>query len=330
MICNHKLYMRKTTFYCLEMLRLLSSGQRMKISDIASYLSECGGEEEISARRIIEFRRELESLGYEIETYSGKDGGYQLKRGNLLPVLCLKHEDKDALLDAYAFALSKPDFINKFGYIKTMGKVFSSFEIETEESDLVATNKTDSNISHEKIAENYKAVLDAIEKKLKLKIKYAWLKEPVETLIVEPYQLFLIDNEWRFFAYIKSRGGEPIPLKLSRILEYELTKEKYAIDPYFKIDKYVKDGILLKNGKMFTITLIASGPRGKLFKEKRYGLNQSCEDLPDGTVKVTLDMQENYSTYNFILGCGELVEVVEPEWLREKIKELASNIINRY
>ena len=41
-------------------------------------------------------------------------------------------------------------------------------------------------------------------------------------------------------------------------------------------------------------------------------------------------MQKNYSTYNFILGCGDLVEVVEPEWLKDKVVEIAKAILKKY
>ena len=68
---------------------------------------------------------------------------------------------------------------------------------------------------------------------------------------------------------------------------------------------------------------------GEVFPFLLY-INCDYEDLPDGRTKVTLDMQNNYSTFNFILGCGELVEVVEPEWLRKKIKGLAKNILSKY
>ena len=41
-------------------------------------------------------------------------------------------------------------------------------------------------------------------------------------------------------------------------------------------------------------------------------------------------MQKNPSTYNTILSFGDLVEVVEPEWLKEKIKKLAKTIYEKY
>ena len=50
----------------------------------------------------------------------------------------------------------------------------------------------------------------------------------------------------------------------------------------------------------------------------------------DGTTKVTLELQKNPSTYNFILGCGDEIKVIEPQWLADKIKEMAHSIYNKY
>lgn len=43
---------------------------------------------------------------------------------------------------------------------------------------------------------------------------------------------------------------------------------------------------------MFSMTLIAHGIRVKLMKEKQFGYNQKCENLANGGVKVTMEMQK--------------------------------------
>ena len=52
--------------------------------------------------------------------------------------------------------------------------------------------------------------------------------------------------------------------------------------------------------------------------------------MGDGTVKVTMEMQKNPSTYNAILGWRNLVKVLEPQWLVGKVKNLAQEIIEKY
>lgn len=99
---------------------------------------------------------------------------------------------------------------------------------------------------------------------------------------------------------------------------------------YGKDGNLHKNAIFTKNGTMFALKLKSSSVRAKLFKEKKFGANQVIEDIDDDNVLVTMDMQINPSTYNFILGCGDLVEVIEPQWLKDKIKELSKKIYEKY
>ena len=85
-----------------------------------------------------------------------------------------------------------------------------------------------------------------------------------------------------------------------------------------------------QSGSMFEVKLIASGVRAQLMKEKQFGYDQKYIDLPDGRTEFTLMMQRNFSTYNTILSFGDLVEVIEPQWLKDKIKEIAYSIYNKY
>lgn len=314
---------KSKTQCCFEILQMLNTGRRYSKQELAERIdSNC------NPRNIREYINELRIIGYDIKSYSGVNGGYELEKSSLIPVPELKQQDVDSLMDAFNYVLSQEDFINKNGFIESMGIICSSIIIESERTPrLISSNKTSSGVSREQIGKWYKLIYSAIQKKVKVKLVYDWLKQDKEELIVHPYELFLCDNEWRFIAWVESADKNPIPLKLSRIISLEETNKTFTIHRDYKLSNIVKDGILLQNGEMFPITLIASGVRAKLFKEKVYGKNQTCEDLPDGRTKVTLDMQNNYSTYNFILGCGELVEVIEPKWLRDKIKELANNII---
>lgn len=50
----------------------------------------------------------------------------------------------------------------------------------------------------------------------------------------------------------------------------------------------------------------------------------------DGSLKVVMDMQKNSSTYNAILGWGDLVTILEPQWLVEKIRDLSAVIHDKY
>lgn len=158
---------------------------------------------------------------------------------------------------------------------------------------------------------------------------YEFLLGSPKTVLAEPYELVLYDNEWRLLGWSYD-VADFYYWKLSRILDLKITDSPFRIPSSYKREKMIRNGLFVREGEMIEVTAIAKGVRAKLFKEKQFGPNQRCKDLPDGTTEVTLEMQKNPSTYNFLLGCGELLTVVKPLWLAEKIYELSKDIYERY
>ena len=318
---------------CIRMLQILNTGRVYKVSELADLL-------ETNPRNVIEYKKELDEVAAEsgflfyIETIPGRHGGYKLNSSILLPSLRLGVDEKAALTDVLNYAMSKKDFINKNGLVKTMSKLFSSLLIENPiPNGIISVDKVNSSILSSTIENNYKNISEAIKNKTRLIVKYRWLKEPTSYITIDPYQLFLYDNEWRFFAWVHEKidGTDPICyLKLSRIEEIKVTDKKFKVYKYFKPEQYLSKNVFSQNGEMFKVKLIARGIRAKIIKEKQIGYNQVIEDLDNDSIMVSLEMQKNPSTYNTILGFGDLVEVVEPEWLKDKIKSLALEIAKKY
>lgn len=324
---------RGKTANCIRMLQYLNDGRTHKKSELKDLL-------DTNERNIPVYRNELNDVSddpnysFFVDYIPGPNGGYKLDNRVSMPIYKMTNADKECLLDLYNFAMSKKDYVNKKGCMETMTKVFS-MPIAEEITDYghIMVDKVNSVIKETDIEKNYKIIAQAIKDKKVLKIKYRWLKKPTAIVMVEPYELFLYDNEWRFFAWDESvrDGTDPMCyFKLSRVENIEITDKTFIRDQYYDIHKYLAKNVFSQNGQMFKLTLIAHGVRAKLMKEKDYGYNQACEDLPDGSVKVTMEMQKNPSTYNTILSFGNLVEVVEPEWLMEKIRGLSFEIYKKY
>lgn len=324
---------RGKTANCIRMLQCLNDGRVHKKSELKEFL-------ETNERNIPVYRKELNDVSEDpnysffVEYISGPNGGYKLDHGVSMPIYKMTNADKECLLDLYNFVMSKKDYINKKGCMQTMTKIFS-IPISEEITDYkhITVDKVNAVIKETDIERNYMIIAQAIKDKKAVKIKYRWLKKPTAVVTVDPYELFLYDNEWRFFAWDEGvrDGTDPICyFKLSRVEEIEMTDKTFIKDQYYDVHKYLAKNVFSQNGEMFKLTLIAHGVRAKLMKEKHYGYNQDFVDLPDGSIKVTMEMQKNPSTYNTILSFGDLVEVVEPEWLVEKIKNLALKIYKKY
>lgn len=311
---------------CIRMLQILNTGRIYKVSELAEML-------ETNPRNIIEYKKELDEIyaecGFAIDNIPGRYGGYKLNGNAIIPPMKLTRTEQTTLVEAFNFLMSTDGFVDKASLVSTYSKIMSNLLIEDKNLELIAVNKVDAYRELPKIKKWYEIIDKCIKEKKAILMDYSFLKEPRHVVKVHPYQLFVYDNEWRFFAWSMDTN-DVFYYKLSRIENIEETNERFKVWKYFRPENYLKDGVFTQNGELFPVTLIASGIRAKIFKEKEYGKNQVCEDLPDGRIKVTLEMQKNYSTYNFILGCGDLVEVVEPEWLKDKVVEIAKAILKKY
>ena len=314
---------------CIRMLQILNTGRVYKVSELADLL-------ETNPRNIIEYKRELDEVAAEnnyehyIDNIPGRYGGYRLEGKAIIPALKLTKDEIETLISSYNFIYGSKEFVDKNNLANAYAKLFSNLDIQNNIEEIPSIVKTNVYKRNEQTKKWFKIIEKAIKDKTPLLITYEFLKEPTHVTKVHPYKLFIYDGEWRFFGW-SCDTNEIFYYKLSRIDDIQVTDEKpFRVYKYFKFEDYIKDGVFTQSGELFKLTLIASGIRAKIFKEKEYGKNQVCEDLPDGRPKVTLEMQKNHSTYNFILGCGDLVEVVEPEWLKEKIVEKLKAILAKY
>ena len=67
-----------------------------------------------------------------------------------------------------------------------------------------------------------------------------------------------------------------------------------------------------------------------LVKERIYGKNQTVEAVDQNTSILSVEMQNKEDILVFVLGFGANCEVLEPEWLREKVLSEAQAIDGIY
>ena len=310
------------TAQCIEMLQILNARNVVKISELADLLNT-------NPRNIIEYRKELEECNYIITSIPGRYGGYRLDQSYTIPSLRLTNNEKQCLVDSFNYCLSNDNFVHKDILVKSFSKVLSNNLIEVNKDNIKNINHVEFNVNTDRLEKNFTIIQNAINNKTTILVEYSFLKEGTKTIEINPYDLFLYDNEWRFFAWYSDKC-EVWHFKISRIKNVKETEKKFRIWKGYKFENYLKNNVFTTNGELFKLKLIAYGVRGKLFKEKTYGRNQTLKDLNENAVEVSMEMQNNYSTYNFLLGCGDLIKIIEPIWLIDKIKSIAQEIINKY
>ena len=307
---------------CIEMLKYLNTGRIYKVSELADLL-------ETSSRNIIEYKRVLDDAGYFIESISGRYGGYKLNKSVLFPMLRMTDQEKEALTESVNYVLSKKDFMYKDNFQSAMGKVLSNTAYVEGSNGLLVVDKYQLTMDEKDIKERYLLIEKAINKRIVVEVEYNSLKNGLKVHILHPYKLFIYNNSWFFLAY-NPEVGEVWYFKLNRIKSCKFTDKKYYKDKFFDEKKYFDEFGLKNNGEYYHVELIASNTRAMLMKERVYGKNQVIEELEDGIIKVSLDMQNKNMILSYILQCGNEVKVLSPDWLVEELLQTIEEIKSKY
>lgn len=314
------------TALCIRMLQILNTGRIYNVSELAEILNT-------NPRNIYEYKKELDEIsvdsGFYIETIPGKYGGYKLNGNAIIPSIKMTPSEKETIVEAYNYVLTKKDFLKKKEFISGFSKIMSNINVEEKQNDLMVVDKYQLSMEEKDIQERYNFIEEAIKLKRVIQLEYYSLKHGLKTHILHPYKLFIYNNSWFFLAW-NPEVSDVWYFKVNRIKEYKLLNEKFEVWKFFKPEDYFDKQGLKQNGNYYHIEFIATGTRAILMEERVYGKNQIIEDLEDGSVKVSLDMQNDDAIVSFALGCGTDITILEPEWLIERVKEKIVEIHRRY
>ena len=152
------------------------------------------------------------------------------------------------------------------------------------------------------------------------------------TFLAHPYCLKMFKQRWYLLAKTP-KYDYPTIYSLDRVVDIEELDIKAEIPKDFKADEYFSQfyGIVTGDGNTIqTIKLKVFGERVNYFRS--LPLHHSQEEI---------ETAEDYAVFKYfvvpsvdlvqeILSNGDNVLVIEPNWLADKIKEIAKKMINNY
>lgn len=150
---------------------------------------------------------------------------------------------------------------------------------------------------------------------------------------VQPYALKVYAHRWYLLGYLKEQQGLR-HLSLDRMLDVEILKTKFDMPKDFDAKKYyenvvgiyVNPELPIENVKIRTYGIQAeyllSTPLHKTQKMTKYSHGEYAE--------FTYRLGLTPDLISQLLAMGDRVEVLEPEGLRERMKEEARKLFGRY
>ncbi len=174
----------------------------------------------------------------------------------------------------------------------------------------------------EGIEKQYRAITDAMDRKVELLISYKGMHDQkVTERQIAPYGLVFSDGMWYAVARCSLRHDTRI-FALDCIRKFWKTGKKYSIPSEFSLDEYLKPGWkIMRYGKPVEVVLRFTKDVARWIKRRKWHPSQTIEEQEDGSIiyraKVSHPEEIKYWSYAWVPNC----EIISPPELRNKAAE---------
>ncbi|MHB8172098.1 MAG: helix-turn-helix transcriptional regulator [Thermincolia bacterium] len=175
-------------------------------------------------------------------------------------------------------------------------------------------------------------LLEAIKDNKVVSIRYYTpSKGEVSQREVEPYGLTSKHNNWYLVGYCR-RSKEKRTFRIDLIERVFVLSENFSCPEDFCLKSYFGDSWGIYASDETKRVVIKVGPElAYRFRLIAYHPSQKVEgELEDGSVVVSFETAGIYEFTGWLLQWGELVEVLDPEDIREQVRERMGKMIGMY
>jgi predicted DNA-binding transcriptional regulator YafY len=311
----------------IEILTRLQAGESYTVSDLSQIFGT-------SRRTIFRDMRELQAIGVPYH-YDIKTGGYTIESTFFLPPADLNLQEALSLL-------------------LLAHKVSNQVQLPFKRSALLAALKIENNLPDE-IKQYCKAALgnistgadarlpvrqnarfdwiftqlqEAIEKKHKVNIcYYPFFESGVINIELCPYHLFYNNQKWHVLGY-SSPHNRVRTFELNCIRELEITEECFPGDKDFNVSEYLgRAWSMVPEGQIYHVKLHFLPKVANNIAEVKWHSTQKVTRNGDGSAIVEFRVDGLSEITWWVLGYGDQVQVLAPKVLRERVLEIATNMI---
>jgi len=306
----------------LHILNLLRSRRNLRAADLAK---EC----EVSDRTI--YRDIISLSSANIPIYF--DDGYKLLTDAFLPPLNFSLEDYLFLklgLSSTPLSINTP--LGKSAK-RVLAKIDASLSQEVKNrlgdlgDPLRMSLKTTGDFS--KLGLIFNLIEQSILNKRTIRLDYEALESGRNSRDIDPYALIFRRHSWYLLGFCHLRGEIRV-FRLNRIKKVTLTDKNFEKKPGFSVEEFFKDSWEIYQGKPTEVKLRFFGKAVKVIESGQHHPSENLIKQKDGSLLYSVRVKGTEEILMWILGFGEMVEVLEPEELRENIKETIRKIQKLY
>jgi len=292
-----------------EIIYLLLNKKSTTAKELAEYFG-------VSQRTIYRDVNTLSLAGIPVYTEKGKGGGISLLPDFVLNKSILSEQEQNEILSAL-HGLSSVKTSETDQVLKKLSTIFNKNTVNWLDVDFSGWGAY-----HGGVFYDFKTAI--LERRIAEFDYYSTYGEMTHRRI-EPIQLWFKSKSWYIKGFCLMRQDIRL-FKLSRVRNLSVTNEEFTERDLFAItpnpipDSHQKPDVTLK-------LKIASEMTYRVFDEFD---EEYAEKQPDGSYVVTVTYPEDDWVYGTILSYGEYIEVLEPEHIREIIKEKSEKTVKKY
>ena len=193
------------------------------------------------------------------------------------------------------------------------------------------STKTTAQTVNKQLTPVFECLQEAVSKKRRTIIQYQSLFEG-QTLKLElsPYHLLYNNRAW-YVIGLSSQHKTLRTFKLSRIKHIQLLDKCFVQDKLFDPYEYLgRAWSMIPEGRLYHVSLVFSPKVAKNVTEVQWHATQKYQFNEDKSATVEFRVDGIGEILWWILGYGDQVIVQSPKVLRDKIQQMAQNMVNLY
>jgi predicted DNA-binding transcriptional regulator YafY len=176
------------------------------------------------------------------------------------------------------------------------------------------------------VADVLPKIQTALVERRRLRMRYHSLHSGEEgERDVDPYHLTYFDGGLYLAAYCHTRQDVRL-FAAERIRAAEVLRQRFEVQKGFDLKAYLDKAWGILQGDLVTVRVVFSPRVARYIRERLWHPSQRLRDLPDGRLEVMLRVADTLEVRRWILGYGTDAEVVEPDGLREALRQEAESL----
>lgn len=207
------------------------------------------------------------------------------------------------------------------GIQEIIAKLKTDLKVSTNEKPFIGFDRS----QDLKGIEYFSTLYSAVQNKTPLEITYKDFKTEVPyTYIFHPYYLKEYNNRWFLFGLHVDSGKSDWNVAIDRIVSITILTDNFIINRTIDWQDYFSDMIGVSKAVGATlenVTLHFNQLTGKYMENKSIHETQKHHWIDENTFEVSIKVMSNYELERLILSYGESVRVIEPQHLKDKIKD---------